>query len=162
MNIRTPIFAFAIITPAAILQADDAPAVNAFNHIVVIYQENHSFDNLYGLWGEVSGHRVNGLPSADAPHTKQVQADGETPYTCLLQNDVYLTSPSPLPATCSDRYNGAAFPSAFANAPFNIEDYISATDMTCPGMDVSAPSEDAHHDQSEKNLQYLEPFQPHP
>ena len=141
MNIRTPIFAFAaIVTPAAILQADDAPAVNAFNHIVVIYQENHSFDNLYGLWGEVNGHRVNGLPNADAPHTKQVQADGETPYTCLLQNDVNLTSPSPLPATCSDRYNGAAFPSAFANAPFKIEDYISATDTTCPGMDVSAPS----------------------
>jgi phospholipase C len=102
MNVRTPIFAFAaIVTPAAILQADDAPAVNAFNHIVVIYQENHSFDNLYGLWGEVNGHRVNGLPNADAPHTKQVQADGETPYTCLLQNDVNLTSPSPLPATCS-------------------------------------------------------------
>src|SRR5436305_644969 len=22
-----------------------------FKHIVVIYEENHSFDNLYGLWG---------------------------------------------------------------------------------------------------------------
>src|SRR5205823_1895271 len=89
----------------------------------------------------VNGHRVNGLPNADAPHTRQVQADGKTPYTCLLQNDVNLTSPSPLPATCSDRYNGEAFPSAFVNAPFKIEDYISATDTTCPSSsDVFAPN----------------------
>ena len=56
MNIRKTIFAFAaIITSPAISQADNAPAVNAFNHIVVIVQENHSFDNLYGLWGKVNG-----------------------------------------------------------------------------------------------------------
>ena len=36
-------------------------------HIVVIYQENHSFDNLYGGWEGVNG-RVN----ADSAHTIQV------------------------------------------------------------------------------------------
>src|ERR671935_1924180 len=60
------------------------------NHIVVIYEENHSFDNLYGGW-----EGVNGRASADAAHTLQVNEAGNT-YKCLLQNDVNLTSP-PLP-----------------------------------------------------------------
>jgi len=56
-------------------------------HIVVIYQENHSFDNLYGGW-----EGVNGRANADAPHTIQVGQAG-VPYTCLRQNDFSLTSP---------------------------------------------------------------------
>ena len=35
-------------------------------HIVVIYEENHSFDNLYGGW-----EGVNGLSKADAAHSGQ-------------------------------------------------------------------------------------------
>ena len=56
-------------------------------HIVVIYEENHSFDNLYGGW-----EGVDGRSRADAAHTRQVSQAG-TPYQCLLQNDVNLTSP---------------------------------------------------------------------
>ena len=41
------------------------------NHIVVIYEENHSFDNLYGGW-----EGVNGLANADAGHTTQVDQTG--------------------------------------------------------------------------------------
>ena len=44
---------------------------NAVKHIVVIYEENHSFDNLYGGW-----EGVNGLASADAAHTTQVNQAG--------------------------------------------------------------------------------------
>ena len=40
--------------------------------------------------------RCSGLPFADPAHSKQVRADGTTAYACLLQNDVNLTSPSPL------------------------------------------------------------------
>src|SRR3954454_22285749 len=87
-------------------QAPGADRLATVNHIVVIYQENHSFDNLYGGW-----EAVRGLGNADAAHTKQVRQDG-TPYSCLLQDDVNLTSP-PLAATCADR----TFSSAFANAP---------------------------------------------
>ena len=64
--------------------------------IVVIYEENHSFDNLYGGW-----EGVNGLRHADAAHTTQVNQTG-TPFTCLLQNDVNLATP-PLGATCTTR-----------------------------------------------------------
>jgi acid phosphatase len=102
-------------------------------HIVVIYQENHSFDNLYGRW-----EGVNGLSSADPARTIQVNQAG-TPYTCLLQNDVNLTSP-PLPATCTDTTTAKTFTSAFPNAPFLIDTYIPATATTCPPPGVFAPN----------------------
>src|SRR5438067_6273160 len=57
-----------------------ADPLKRINHIVVIYEENHSFDNLYGSW-----EGVNGRSNADAAHTIQVGQFG-TPYTCLLQN----------------------------------------------------------------------------
>jgi acid phosphatase len=113
-------------------------SLREFGHIVVIYQENHSFDNLYGQWGKVRGKAVRGLSNADPAHTIQVQSDNSTPYNCLLQNDVNLTSPAPLATTCVDKA-GASFQSAFANAPFKIDDYISAADMTCPARGAFAP-----------------------
>ena len=104
------------------------------NHIVVIYEENHSFDNLYGGW-----EGVNGLADADAAHTLQVNELGNT-YHCLLQNDVNLTSP-PLPADCADTTVGSpAFVSHFLNAPFSIEAYIPKDARTCPQPGVFAPN----------------------
>ena len=76
-----------------------------------------------GCW-----ERVDGLREADAAHTMQVNQAG-TPYECLLQNDVNLTSP-PLTATCTN--TSPAFSSHFTNAPFTIDDYIKPTDTTCP------------------------------
>src|SRR5437867_13018940 len=70
------------------------------NHVVVIYEENHSFDNLYGDW-----EGVNGRANADAAHTLQVNQAGNI-FNCLLQNDVNLTSP-PLSATCADATVGS-------------------------------------------------------
>jgi acid phosphatase len=102
-------------------------------HIVVIYEENHSFDNLYGGW-----EGVEGLADADAAHTRQVAQNG-TPYTCLLQNDVNLTAPDPLAPTCSDT-TGTPFVSHFPNAPFRIDDYINPSDTTCPAPGVFAPN----------------------
>src|SRR4051812_20755510 len=63
-----------------------------YKHRVVIYEENHSFDNLYGGWGKVAGQHVNGLPQASSKKRTQVAQDG-TAYGCLLQNDVNLASP---------------------------------------------------------------------
>lgn len=100
-------------------------------HIVVIYEENHSFDNLYGGW-----EGVNGRANATAAQMTQI-TEGGVPYTCLLQNDVNLTSP-PLPATCADTTTGTASSSDFANAPFNIDAFISPSDTTCPTPGVFA------------------------
>ena len=102
-------------------------------HIVVIYQENHSFDNLYGRW-----ERVRGVSDAPPARTIQVNQQG-APYACLKQNDVNLTSP-PLSATCTDETTGSAFTSHFPNAPFLIDDYIPATATTCPPPGVVAPN----------------------
>jgi acid phosphatase len=105
------------------------------NHVVVIYEENHSFDNLYGGW-----ESVNGLGNADAAHTTQVGQSG-VPYTCLLQDDVNLQSP-PLTPTCADATTATTFVSHFVNAPFRIDDYLQPSDTTCPQpfMEFSRPN----------------------
>jgi acid phosphatase len=99
-------------------------------HIVVIYEENHSFDNLYGGW-----EGVNGRSSADAAHTIQV-GQGGLPYTCLMQNDVNLAAV--LPADCTDTTTGTTFMSHFTNAPFSIEAFIPKEARTCPQPGVFA------------------------
>ncbi|GAB3668392.1 acid phosphatase [Nocardioides korecus] len=108
-----------------------------YKHLVVIYEENHSFDNLYGGWGSVGGQTVNGLPQATAAQKTQVGQDG-TAYGCLPQDDVNLTSP-PQPNTCQDATHGITA-SNFANAPFRIEDFIKPEDTTCPAPGVYAPN----------------------
>src|SRR5207253_8455764 len=85
------------------------------DHIVVVYEENHSFDNLYGGW-----EGVNGRSNADAAHTTQVDEAGAA-YGCLLQNDVNLTSP-PLSVTCTDSAHGIS--SHFTNNPFAIDAFL--------------------------------------
>jgi len=97
------------------------------NHIVVIYEENHSFDNLYGGWEGVNG-RANATPGQMA----QVRQNGVI-YSCLLQNDVNLKSP-PQPADCVD----GTITSHFTNQPFNIGTYIPASAQTCPQPGVFA------------------------
>ena len=107
-----------------------------FKHLVVIYEENHSFDNLYGGWGSVDGQRVNGRPRATAAHTTQVGQDG-TKLSCLPQNDVNLASP-PQPADCTDTAHKVV--SHFTNKPFAIDRFIKPTDTTCPAPGVFAPN----------------------
>ncbi len=140
-HLRTSWTAAALLTGAAgLVVAAAVPADAArptpgklpggFTNLVVIYEENHSFDNLYGDWGRVGGRVVNGLQNATAAKTTQVAQDG-TAYGCLLQNDVNLTSPSPLSTTCSDPAHKVAA-SHFGNQWFTIDDYIKPTDTTCP------------------------------
>jgi phospholipase C len=130
------------IVPASATAAAKPPAggiPGKIDHLVVIYEENHSFDNLWGLWPG-----VNGIKAGDAAHATQVgQTDARTPLPCLLQLDVNLTSP-PLPKDCSGTTAaGAAFDSHFKNQPFLIDDYIPATgdkSKTCYVPTPAAPS----------------------
>src|SRR4051794_29939042 len=92
-------------------------------HIVVIYEENHSFDNLYGGW-----EGVRGLSTAPAEKKTQVNEGGGL-YTSLMQTDA---TPPALPATCTDSTTGTTFTSHFLNAPFTIDDFIKPADTTCP------------------------------
>ena len=112
------------------------PLPGGYKNLVVIYEENHSFDNLYGTWGRVGGQVVNGLQNATAAKTIQVDQQGSA-YRCLLQNDVNLTSP-PLSSTCHDPAH-AVPDSHFRNWWFTIDKYIKPTDTTCPAPGASAP-----------------------
>ena len=80
--------------------AKSQPAgLEKLQHIVVIYLENHSFDNLYG---EFEG--ANGLSKA-GEHAIQIDRSGQ-PYKEL------------------PRPPGNAFPAHLPNAPFSIEKYV--------------------------------------
>jgi phospholipase C len=80
---------------------DDA-GLRRIQHVVVIYLENHSFDNLYG---EFPG--ANGLTNSSATST-QVDGSGN-PFATLP-----MTASSP-------------FPTNLPNAPFNIEQFVPAS-----------------------------------
>ncbi|AKT50284.1 phospholipase C [Arsenicicoccus sp. oral taxon 190] len=110
--------------------------LGGYQHLVVIYQENHSFDNIYGSWGKVGGKQVEGLRQASASTRTQVGQDGK-PFTALPQNDVNLTSP-PLPNLRQDPGHGITA-SAFDNRPFQVTDYIRKDDTTCAPAGVYAP-----------------------
>ena len=101
--------------------AEAAPASSSIKdvkHFVVIYMENHSFDNRFGSWEGVNG-RIG-------TYIKQVNQSGND-FQCLPQysgySDLFNVS-----QTCTDTVNG--FTSGFQNAAFNLADY-QKTDK-CP------------------------------
>src|SRR5437763_8327725 len=106
--------------------------LSKIDHIVVIYEENHSFDNLYGGW-----EGVNGLSSPDAAARATQVDEAGTASGCLLQNDVNLTSP-PLSVTCTDAPHGIA--SHFTNDPFQSDAFLPPDARTCPQPGVFAPN----------------------
>jgi phospholipase C len=110
--------AIANVAFAAAASAQDipkaVPGLDKINHIIVIYLENRSFDNLYGLFPG-----ANGVANAgDA--AKQVDKNGK-PYDTLppaLNTNVR-------PAAVDTR-----FPSDLANAPFRSEAYAGLHETT--------------------------------
>jgi acid phosphatase len=126
------------LAPAASVAAASGGPLGQFKHLVVIYEENHSFDNLYGLWGAVNGEPVEGLPQADTAHTTQVDQAG-SPYDCLLMSDVNFMSP-PLSPDCSSStftFSGTNAPTTayhYSNEPFLIDEHIPADAATCPAI----------------------------
>jgi len=100
----------AIVSGCATVPTTQAPssreAIAKINHVVVIYLENRSFDNLYG---EFPG--ADGLAGVAAERYRQIDSTGK-PYTVLPQSaDAHL--PANLP-----------------NAPFAIEDFIPSNAPT--------------------------------
>jgi phospholipase C len=101
----------------AALQADGThlKGLHRLQHLVVIYLENRSFDNLYGEFPGANGlrHRFQGWHGFHGGHHPflQVDATGQ-PYESLPE----------APAS--------TLPLNLRNAPFAIEDYIPATQPT--------------------------------
>src|SRR4051794_36525434 len=128
-GVAVAIVALAALTLPAVTHA--APRKPA--RIVVIYQENHSFDNLYGGWERVRGRSK--APSAPPRRVTKQGAQSPSPP----QDDVNLPSP-PLPPTCHDATTSTPFDSHFANKPFTIDRFIPATAKTCPAPGSSPPN----------------------
>ena len=88
----------------------EAAPIDKVGHVVVIYMENHSFDNLYGQF-----EGADGLAQAKAANITQLDAQGQ-PFQTLL----------PVPRS-------SAFPTNLANTYFNIDQYVAA-DQVSPGV----------------------------
>ena len=56
--------------------------LSAIDHIVVIYEENHSFDNLFGSWPGVNG--LNKKPG-NTPRNVQVDTTGQAAATACCR-----------------------------------------------------------------------------
>jgi phospholipase C len=98
--------------------AGDAGVLSKINHFVVIYMENHSFDNLYGEFPGADG--LNSLPDAgDAgivPRVTQQAPDGA----------VY----DQLPFTAADiTINPSLADAALPNAPFSLESFAQPNQL---------------------------------
>jgi acid phosphatase len=100
--------------------------LDRIKHFVVIYEENHSFDNLYSGWEGVDGLNNVHPTGASGDNVTQVQQDAaRTPLACLVQDDVNLQAP-----LAADRC--ATNTNLFSNRPFVIDNYLQPTDTTCP------------------------------
>ena len=88
-------------------------------HLVVIYEENHSFDNLYGTWGKVNGQRVDGLPSPARRRCRPPRTATRT-GACAERREPHLAAAVP-GVRAGLRHQAPA--SHFGNRPFLIDDY---------------------------------------
>ena len=106
MNFRTPALAFASIALVnSCVTAPPAPSdpkLAAIDTVVVIYAENHSFDNIYGLFP-----RANGVASAFPNTTRQLDHDGK-----VLPH---------LPPVFRRGKPDPGYPKSMPNAPFRID-----------------------------------------
>lgn len=107
-----------LLVLAALLQAgtaSTAPAksLDRIQHVMVIYLENHSFDNMFGLFPGAEG--LTGVHRLWRP---QVDADGKPYATLPPVMNTYAKPPIPDPR----------FPADLPNAPFEIDRYVPLTD----------------------------------
>jgi phospholipase C len=106
--------ALGVVVAAAPSAGAQSDGLQKLNHIVVIYQENWSFDSLYGKFPG-----ANGFDQAAAT-TPQVDKEGK-PYSAL---------PQPLNTSFSPAVPDPRFPADLAVAPFDAQKYVGANQNT--------------------------------
>ncbi len=107
----------AVASNASLMGSNSAQAAGTFdkiNHFIVIYQENRSFDSLYGQYPG-----ANGLANAGAA-VNQVDKSG-TPYTTL---------PQPLNSNLKPVAPDPRIPATLPVQPFDLSLYIAPNDKT--------------------------------
>jgi len=99
---------------AGAARAEPPPQLQKIGHILVVFEENRSFDNLFGHFPG-----ANGLDNAGA-RAIQVGTDGQP-----LENLPPVIIPWPAPAKPDPR-----FPPLLANGPFDVGPYVKPSDLT--------------------------------
>jgi phospholipase C len=107
-------FATALLIGLAPILHAQTDGLQKINHIVVIYQENWSFDSLYGRFPG-----ANGIDNAGAT-VQQVDKDGK-PYTTL---------PQPMNTTFSPAVADPRFPADLPVAPFDTSKFVAPNQQT--------------------------------
>jgi phospholipase C len=99
-----------VIAPVPAAAASGADVLSKVQHLVVIYQENWSFDSLYGKFPG-----ANGLSSPSAAATsKQVDASGQP----------YATLPQPINTNLKPAAPDPRFPASLPNQPYDAAQYV--------------------------------------
>ena len=117
MRIKLGFLTAALLSTTFSAMAADMPGkgLAKVEHIVVIYLENHSFDNLYGLFPG-----ADSLVGPGARWLPQVDKDGQ-PYGSL---------PSAMMAEGKNSVPDLRFPKTLPNAPFLIDQYVPQNEKT--------------------------------
>lgn len=115
---------FAALAFVTVAEAATPDRLAHIKHIVVLYEENRSFDNLYGRFPG-----ANGIPAAPA---RQVDANGmplaKLPPVCLKAARPAGVDPKTGGQACEQL--DARFPLELANAPFDAGKYVGLDQMT--------------------------------
>ncbi len=94
-------------------RASHAPqGLERLRHVIVIYLENHSFDNLFGDFPGANGRARAGAAA------RQVDGEGKPYATLPAPFDAYKKPPGPDPR----------FPADLPNRPFLIDQYVKQSD----------------------------------
>ena len=103
-----------LVAMSPIATPGQAAGLNKINHIIVIYQENWSFDGLYGRFPG-----ANGLANAGGK-VRQVDKAGR-PYASL---------PQPIDTTKKPPAADPRFPADLPVAPFDVTKYVPPSEKT--------------------------------
>ena len=119
-----PLAVAAVMLASAALAADDTQQpeplqagspLDRINHIVVIYQENHSFDNYLGTFPGADGIATAGAAATQTDKQGQAYASLPVPLANAV-NGVRMPHPN--------------FPAGLPNGPFLLNDYVTPEDGT--------------------------------
>ncbi|HEY3328315.1 MAG TPA: alkaline phosphatase family protein [Novimethylophilus sp.] len=104
-------FAFLLVS-SSVFAAEPPAGLDKIRHIVVIYLENHGFDNLYGLFPGANGLTAAALPQTD------------------LAGKPYAVLPPAIDTGHKPAQADARFPADLPNQPFPIDRYVAPDQKT--------------------------------
>src|SRR6476659_6358611 len=119
---------FAFTAPARTQRkpAKAPTGIHKIEHVVVIMQENRSFDHYFGIYPGADGiPMTNGVPTVCAPNPQT----GECKKPYVTHNDRAISGPHGRPAFVTDVAGGRM--NGFIRALQNLKPCVNLTDPDC-------------------------------